>query len=196
MLKRPNEKLPWNPSRERNKQPHDEPMPETALKHYFSPERYYCVETLCAPCGAVIAWANFAKSESASKIVELMESVYPNPESHPQYISSLDGSAPNLVIVDTDNYGRPYFKKAFNTKACEQLNAWLGGFDSILKRMVPSNFDWFLHTMLFYHSTYVIQKQQKKQAKMDNDADDADDKEDAENSGETYDDIVNDDIEV
>jgi hypothetical protein len=24
--------------------------------------------------------------------------------------------------------------------------------------MIPSNFDWFLHTMLFYHTKYVIQK--------------------------------------
>jgi hypothetical protein len=24
--------------------------------------------------------------------------------------------------------------------------------------MTPSNFDWFLHTMLFYHTKYVVQK--------------------------------------
>jgi hypothetical protein len=24
--------------------------------------------------------------------------------------------------------------------------------------MTPGNFDWFLHTMLFYHTRYVIQK--------------------------------------
>lgn len=78
-----------------------------------------------------------------------------------------DGSAPNLVVVDYDKQGRPYFKRAFNTQACEQLNAWLGGFESILKRMTPSNFDWFLHTLLFYHSKYVIQKQKNKQDKAD-----------------------------
>jgi hypothetical protein len=41
------------------------------------------------------------------------------------------------------------------------LNAWLGGFESILKRMTPGNFNWFLHTMLFYHTQYVIKKQIK-----------------------------------
>jgi hypothetical protein len=46
-------------------------------------------------------------------------------------------------------------------QACEQLNAWLGGFESILKRMTSGNFNWFLHTMLFYHTQRVIQKQQK-----------------------------------
>jgi hypothetical protein len=45
-------------------------------------------------------------------------------------------------------------------QACEQLNSWLGGFDSILKRMTQGNFNWFLHTMLFYHTRYVIRKQE------------------------------------
>ena len=45
-------------------------------------------------------------------------------------------------------------------QACEQLNSWLGGFDSILKRMTQGNFNWYLHTMLFYHTRYVIKKQE------------------------------------
>ena len=28
--------------------------------------------------------------------------------------------------------------------------------------MTPENFNWFLHTMLFYHTKYVIRKQQMK----------------------------------
>ena len=68
-----------------------------------------------------------------------------------------DGSAPNLVILSTDNHGQLYLKRAFNTQACEQLNAWLGGFESILKRMAPGNFDWFSHTMLFYHTRHVLE---------------------------------------
>ena len=74
----------------------------------------------------------------------------------------LDGSAPNLVISETNNQGHVFYKRAFNTQACEQLNAWLGGFEFILKKMTPGNFNWFLHTMLFYHTQYVINKQMKK----------------------------------
>ncbi|EDR04613.1 uncharacterized protein LACBIDRAFT_304273 [Laccaria bicolor S238N-H82] len=74
----------------------------------------------------------------------------------------LNGSAPNLVVVEKDKHGRSYYKRAFNTQACEQLNAWLGGFESILKRMTQGNFDWFLHSMLFYHSQYVMEKQMKR----------------------------------
>ena len=36
--------------------------------------------------------------------------------------------------------------------------------------MTPANFNWFLHTMLFYHTKYVIQKQMmKKQAEEEED---------------------------
>ena len=48
--------------------------------------------------------------------------------------------------------------REFNTQACEQLNSWLGGFESILKWMTSKNFDWFLHVMLFYHAQHVLAK--------------------------------------
>ena len=54
-------------------------------------------------------------------------------------------------------------------QVCEQLNAWLGGYQSILICMTPGNFDWFLHTMLFYHTKYVLQKQKLKKKKLDED---------------------------
>jgi hypothetical protein len=90
----------------------------------------------------------------------------------------LNGSAPNLVVVATDRNGNSYYKRAFNTQACEQLNAWLGGFESILQRMTPANFDWFMHTMLVYHTQHVIKRQAKKyhnNINVDNDEDDNDD---------------------
>lgn len=59
-------------------------------------------------------------------------------------------------------------------QACEQLNAWLGGFESILKRMTPSNFNWFLHTMLFYHTQHVIKKQMKTNDGGENDGESSD----------------------
>jgi hypothetical protein len=61
-------------------------------------------------------------------------------------------------------------------QACEQLNAWIGGFESILKRMVPGNFNWFLHTMLFYHTRYVLAKQDRR--RKNEDSDDEEDEED------------------
>ncbi|PPQ91507.1 hypothetical protein CVT25_007823 [Psilocybe cyanescens] len=73
-----------------------------------------------------------------------------------------DGSAPNLVIIAYDNNGNAYAQKAFNIQMCEQLNGWLGGFESIFIYITPGNFNWFLQTMLFYHTKYVIAKQKRK----------------------------------
>jgi len=42
-----------------------------------------------------------------------------------------DGSQPNLVGEHIDENGNVQQFHEFNTEACEQLNAWLGGFESI-----------------------------------------------------------------
>jgi hypothetical protein len=233
MLNRPNETLAWNPQLPRTVQPHDEEAPEVEKKNYFSPSRFYCVETICAPCGVVIAWTKFAKSESPTKILKFLADTYPNEATRPDYIcidkacqvlrtsiqneswdiwsntsrivvdayhyinhrttdwmcrkycnpAPLDGSAPNLVIEAETKDGEKYLKRAFNTQACEQLNGWIGGFDSILKRMTIDNFNWFLHVMLFYHTRNVLEKIKKKEEKKrngldnnnENDSDDDDD---------------------
>ncbi|KAM6491044.1 hypothetical protein JOM56_013284 [Amanita muscaria] len=182
------------------------------LPNHFIPPRMYCVETICAPCGVIVAWAKFDKAESPTNILEFLQLVYPEKDERPAYIcidkacvvlrtvvndekwlpwletsrfivdayhytnhkvsdtlckewcnpAPLNGSAPNLVIAERDGQGQLYYKRAFNTQACEQLNAWLGGFESILKRMTPGNFDWFLHTMLFYHTIQVLKKQKQR----------------------------------
>ena len=74
----------------------------------------------------------------------------------------LNGSAPNLVIVENDVNGNPHYKHAYS-QACEQLNAWIGGFLAILNRMTIDNFRWFLHVILFIQTQKVIQKQKNKE---------------------------------
>ena len=66
MLRRPEENLEWFPApREHVNNPHDGPVfPDRQIKNYFSPNHFYCGETICAPCGIVVAWTKFAKSES------------------------------------------------------------------------------------------------------------------------------------
>ena len=68
-------------------QPHDEDAsPEIKRDNYFVPPHFYCVETLCAPCGAVHAWTLFDKSESPTQILEFLDAVYPTPDVRPDYI--------------------------------------------------------------------------------------------------------------
>ena len=69
-----------------------------------------------------------------------------------------DGSAPNLVGETIDEDGNLIQWREFNTQVCEQLNAWLAGYESILKRMTSQNFNWFIHTMLVYHVKHVLAK--------------------------------------
>jgi hypothetical protein len=80
-MQRQNESLPWQPLLQQNHQPHDEAPVDIQRDKYFSPNRFYCVETICAPCGVVIAWAKFAKSESPTNILNFLESVYPTEDS-------------------------------------------------------------------------------------------------------------------
>ena len=47
-------------------------------------------------------------------------------------------------------------------QACEQLNAWVGGFQPVLNQMTVDNFNWFLHYLLFLHTQRVIRKQKEK----------------------------------
>ncbi|KAJ8690195.1 hypothetical protein PTI98_011647 [Pleurotus ostreatus] len=187
----------------------------TKYNNYFSAPRFYCVETICAPCGVVIAWCKFAKAEGVAKILRFLEDVYPDPASRPSYIAidkgcallkhivrqghwpawepttriivdsyhyinhritdhlcqtwcnpaPLNGDAPNLVVVANDKQGNPYYKRAFNTQACEQLNAWIEGFQTVLNRMTVSNFDFTMHVLLFLHTQRVIARQQEKKNK-------------------------------
>lgn len=215
MLRRPGEDLDWDESTEHVTHPHDELQPERELQNYFSPKRYYCTETICLPCGVVVAWTKFAKSESPTNILQFLEKVYPSKDSCPDYIcidkacmllctslingsweewkktshiivdayhyinhrltdflcrkwcnpAPLDGSAPNLVVVAKNKQGKKYLKRAFNTEACEQLNAWLGGYESILKKMTVANYNWFLHVLLYYHTKSILRKQELKELK-------------------------------
>jgi hypothetical protein len=41
----------------------------------------------------------------------------------------------------------------------------LGGYESMLKKMTAGNFNWLIHSMLFYHTQHVIAKQKQKAKK-------------------------------
>ncbi|KIO16822.1 hypothetical protein M407DRAFT_36535, partial [Tulasnella calospora MUT 4182] len=59
-----------------------------------------------------------------------------------------DGSQPDLIIQEEIN-GQWITRRAFNTEAAEQLNAWLDGYKGTLNRMTDYNFDFVLYCILF-----------------------------------------------
>ena len=81
------ERLAWLPTTNQHVQQHDaEVGPENRKDNYFVAPRFYCVETICAPCGVVVAWTLFDKSESPTKILVWLEDVYPTSDLRPNYI--------------------------------------------------------------------------------------------------------------
>jgi len=88
-LQRPDENVPWqaNANQRQNRAHDDDGEDEDHQRtHYFGPAKYYCVETICAPCGVVKAWTKFDKSESPTKIIDFIRKVFPTPESQPSYL--------------------------------------------------------------------------------------------------------------
>ena len=93
MLQRPQEKNSWQPGLRRIFRPHDndddnddDEDVEIPRKNFFGPSQFYCVETICAPCGVVIAWTKFDRSESPTNILNFLKKVYPTEQSRPSYI--------------------------------------------------------------------------------------------------------------
>ncbi|KIJ94076.1 hypothetical protein K443DRAFT_111106, partial [Laccaria amethystina LaAM-08-1] len=85
MLQHPGKSYEWQPkAKGPNPQHHDDPNTDPPLpSNFFSPSHFYCVETICAPCGVIIAWAKFDQSESPTNILNFLGSVYPTEESRP-----------------------------------------------------------------------------------------------------------------
>lgn len=77
ILQCPGERQDWQKSpRSAIQHLHDEDAPENVQrKKFFSPNQFYCVETVVAPCGVVIDWTKVDKEE-----------VFPTEESCPAYI--------------------------------------------------------------------------------------------------------------
>src|SRR6266496_6679128 len=105
--------------------------------------QYICINKACLVLQTAISsgkWESIWKNTTRfivdtyhytnHKATDILCQTYCNP-------APTDGSAPNLVVLAQDKNGKSVLKRAFNTQVCEQLNAWLGGFETILKKMKP-----------------------------------------------------------
>ncbi|KAF6748077.1 hypothetical protein DFP72DRAFT_820876 [Ephemerocybe angulata] len=117
MVSRPSEQLPWQDQRQnRQVQAHDEPALEdadVARKHDFGPSKFYCTETACYPCGVVIGWALFDKSESPTKILKFLQHIFPTPESKPSYICIDKGCQVFRTAITNGSFERLWSNSRF-----------------------------------------------------------------------------------
>ncbi|KAF8184341.1 hypothetical protein K438DRAFT_1907877 [Mycena galopus ATCC 62051] len=67
----------------------------------------------------------------------------------------VNGSQPDLVIVQQDAHGTNHQTRTFNTETAEQLNSWLSGFESKLRQMSDVNSDFFVHVLMLIYSERV-----------------------------------------
>ncbi|KAJ7436301.1 hypothetical protein B0H11DRAFT_2364761, partial [Mycena galericulata] len=74
----------------------------------------------------------------------------------------VDGSQPDLIIVEEDANGDKHQTRGFNTETAEQLNSWFTGFESQLRQMSDVNFDFFVHVWMMIYSEKVAKKVESK----------------------------------
>ncbi|TFK31439.1 hypothetical protein BDQ12DRAFT_618892, partial [Crucibulum laeve] len=67
----------------------------------------------------------------------------------------LNGSVPNLAIVENDKPGNPHYKQAFNTQV---RHIFVASFQSSVSKMNIENFNWTMHLLLFIHTQQIIKK--------------------------------------
>ncbi|KAJ6474228.1 hypothetical protein C8R45DRAFT_1160429 [Mycena sanguinolenta] len=66
-----------------------------------------------------------------------------------------NGSQPDLIRVEMDMNGTAHQTRAFNTETAEQLNSWLSGFESQLRQMSATNYDFFIHALMMLYAERV-----------------------------------------
>ncbi|KAJ7110994.1 hypothetical protein C8R44DRAFT_833366 [Mycena epipterygia] len=64
----------------------------------------------------------------------------------------MDGSQPDLILIQEDENGQMHQTRAFNTETEEQLNSWLTGFESQLRQMSDVNYDFFIHVLMMIYA--------------------------------------------
>jgi hypothetical protein len=81
----------------------------------------------------------------------------------------MNGTQPDLVLVEETAGGEKHVTRAFNTETAEQLNAWLTGFEPQLRQMTATNYDFYIHVLLLLYSEVVQGRIDKKDRHLPND---------------------------
>ncbi|KAJ6619373.1 hypothetical protein B0H10DRAFT_1755541, partial [Mycena sp. CBHHK59/15] len=74
----------------------------------------------------------------------------------------LNGSQPDLIVVEEDANGTRHQTRAFNIETAEQLNSWLNGFESQLRQMSDVNYDFFVHVLMMIYAERVEKRVEAK----------------------------------
>ncbi|KAJ7923681.1 hypothetical protein B0H13DRAFT_1463590, partial [Mycena leptocephala] len=70
----------------------------------------------------------------------------------------VNGSQPDLILIEHDDNGVAHQTRAFNTETAEQLNSRLSSFESQLRQMSDINYDFFIHVLMMTYGEGVEEK--------------------------------------
>ncbi|KAF7358803.1 hypothetical protein MSAN_01219600 [Mycena sanguinolenta] len=73
-----------------------------------------------------------------------------------------NGSQPDLIRVEMDMNGTAHQTRAFNTETAEQLNSWLSGFESQLRHMSATNYDFLIHALMMLYAERIQRRVREK----------------------------------
>lgn len=80
-----------------------------------------------------------------------------------------NGSQPDLVVAQDDAAGTSHQTRAFNTETAEQLNAWLNGYEALLRQMTDVNYDFFVHVLFLLFAEQIEDRIEKRERQLDAD---------------------------
>ncbi|KAH6902352.1 hypothetical protein BKA70DRAFT_1374595 [Coprinopsis sp. MPI-PUGE-AT-0042] len=75
----------------------------------------------------------------------------------------MDGSQPDLIVVEEDQNGNLRLARAFNTETAEQLNAWITRYEAQLRQMSDVTFDFFIHVLMLLYGESVDARIERKE---------------------------------
>ncbi|KAI1784902.1 hypothetical protein LXA43DRAFT_1119741 [Ganoderma leucocontextum] len=73
-----------------------------------------------------------------------------------------DGSQPDLVGTVVDANDQTHLVRAFITETAEQFNAWLSGYEGLMRSMTDVNYDFFVHVLFLVYSEEVEERMRKQ----------------------------------
>ncbi|TFK24750.1 hypothetical protein FA15DRAFT_740401, partial [Coprinopsis marcescibilis] len=74
----------------------------------------------------------------------------------------IDGSQPDLIVLQMDAHGQVHATRAYNLETAEQLNSWIAWYESQLRQMTDVAFDFFIHSLLLLYKESLEDRIQKK----------------------------------
>ncbi|EJD32880.1 hypothetical protein AURDEDRAFT_77400 [Auricularia subglabra TFB-10046 SS5] len=149
-------------------------------KHHPRPQdkaQYYIIDKACMVLRRLITLGKWDEWKKTSRLI--VDSYHYINHRVSDYLcrkwcnpAPMDGSAPNLVHTSrSSTTGLTYHKRAYNSQAAEQLNAWIAGYQPILNRMTVANFMWYVLVLLFLHCRTVDSRARERDERM-NESDD------------------------